>query len=354
VSKLGKGGVALAVALTEAFPTMEELEMFADEALDLNINEIPAASLTTLARRLVRWCEKVGREADLFEGARKARPGHANLMVQVAAAERTLTLTGPVGWYREPSNPVEACIIRGRAVLFNRTQLRTHVKELLSVDGRNVLVVHGAKGSGRSHSLEFVVHVRARLETFRTVIVDLEKFPVDVDPRDVVQHMAEELAMPPDPSWPDGQPARVNISLVTAFTRHIDSLDEPVWVIVDGYDHMKAHREVIELFAELAERAEGDRLNLRLMLLGWDEPLRPKLDSVVLHETIDPMDRNVLVEFFTRFLSDQQQPASRAGVGYAVELVEQTAGSDLKGNLHAIAQEAIRIAQTMAEPPRAQ
>jgi hypothetical protein len=352
VSSLGRSGVALSVALTEAFVTMDDLEMFADDALDLNLNEITGGPLRTAARSLVRWAEKMGRERDLLDGAKRARPKNVSLMAQVGNCEQTLELTGPVGWYAEP-NPIEACIIRGRAVLFNRLNLRTHVKELLSSDGRNVLVVRGAKGSGRSHSLEFVVHVRARLATFRTVIVDLEKFAADVEPRYVVEHMAEELGMPPDLSRPDGQPARVNARLVSAFTRYVESLDEPVWVIVDGFEHMKSHREVLELFGEFAEQAERSCLKLRLMLLGWDEPLPLKLESVVLHETIEPMGREVIEEFFTRFLTHQQQPPSPSGVRHAVELVEGHAGNDLVGNLDAIARQAIKIAENMAEPPMA-
>jgi hypothetical protein len=354
---LGRSGGALLAAMLGAFATMDDLELFAALHLSLNINEFTDRRKDIATLRLVQWAEQHGCESDLLAALRTARGGNPILMAAVDACERALNLTESISEEaiaeEAKPDPVQTCILRGRAPLFNRGKLRTHVAELLSNEGHNVLVVQGRSGSGRSHSLQFIVHVRAHLETFLLVPVDLEQYPVDAEPRDIVADMTDQLGVKLNVTAPDGQAARSNRSLVSTFVNCVEGQELPVWVVVDGYDHMKARREIVELMAELADRAERTCLKLRVILLGWDERLPPKLAVHVLHEEIEPITREVLEEFFTVYLRHQKQPRSPEGVRRAVELVEERAGNDFAENLGEISDAAFMITKTMAEPPRA-
>jgi DNA-binding transcriptional regulator YbjK len=163
--------------------------------------------------------------------------------------------------------------------------------------------------------------------------------------------MVEQLWSTQEQHWPDGQAARSNERLVASFVGRLERAEETVWIVVDGFEHMRARSEIIELFAEFAEWAEGHE-RLRVVLVGWEERLRPTLEAQVLREEIELMQPTVLTEFFSQLLRDQRQPQSADAVLHLVGLVEEQVGNDFAANLGAIAHQTFRIARSIAEPVR--
>lgn len=290
------------------------------------------------------------REA-LLQSAREARPQHENLLIQTEACDRHLDYFSPPSWYQAP-NPLEACIVRGRFAMFDRDVLRAALRQLMLADGPNVLVVRGPSGTGCSHSLELVVHLNDHLRAFRLVTVDLEDTPTEIDPQDFITDMALQLGVATRPPARHAQTARWNADLISWFVGHVEERAEPVWVVVDGFDHHRPRDEIVELLTELVDRAERKCLHLRVILLGWEELLPPRLESRILYERIGTMGPEVLNEFFTQFLQHQDQPPSSDGVRRAVERLTEEVSADLAGDLHRISQGAVAIARSLAAPPR--
>ncbi len=341
---------ALAHAMIDAFPSMEALHEFAFLELNQNLAELTTGPLSTAVIKIVEWAESHGKERELLGALKRKRPGHTNLMIQVAACEALIECSGLLS-YAAP-DPFEACILKGYLALFDRNDLRAALRQLDTEEGRNVLVVRGEEGLGCSHSLELVVHLQSQLRTFRTAIVDLETLPTDVEPRSIVIDMAQQLSIDTAPPPRDGQAARWNHDLVSWLVGHIERSEQPVWIVIDGFKHIEPRQDVIELVTELADRAARKCLKLRVILLGWIGPLPARLDSRILHERIGPMEREVLVDFFTQFLEHNHHPPSPDAVRRAVEKLEQEVSADLVNDLPQISEGAVAIARTLAEPER--
>jgi hypothetical protein len=351
VSGFGIKRAALTQAMIEAFPSMENLHEFAFLELNQNLAVLTTGPLTAAVIAIVQWAESSGKERDLLGALKRKRSGHPNLMVQVAACEELIERGGSLS-YAAPDDPFEACILKGYLALFNRNELRAALRQLDTEEGRNVLVVRGEEGLGCSHSLELVVHLQGQLRTFKTATVDLETLPTDVEPRAIVIDMAQQLSIDAVPPPRDGQAARWNHDLVSWLVGHIERSEQSTWIVIDGFKRVEPRQDIVELVAELADRAVRKCLKLRVILLGWIGPLPRSLDSRILHERIGSMGREVLVDFFTQFLEHNHHPPSPDAVRRAVERLEQEVSADLVNDLPQISAGAVAIARTLAELER--
>ena len=352
MSRFGHHETDLVAALVAAFPNHEELGAFTSNGLGQNLDTISApGTLNKRVADLIEWACRRGRERELLRAAATQRPQAESLQITISNCTEHLEHTAPEPWYRS-SDPFAACILKGKRALFNRDGLRRHMRELLTGQGANVLVVRGERGSGCSHSLQLIVHLEAELQAFKVVYVDLETLGRDAAPDDVIRYMAARLMCSFDSLPPQhGQAASWNIDLCGWFTAQVDSREQETWVVIDGLDHGPARNETTELLKQLAVMAENETQKLRMVFLGFPHTLPGHVESVVMHEQIEELGDETLDEFFTRFFLHMDQGADPQAVTKAAEAVRALAGEEPEGRLRRLSENAVRVAKQLATPP---
>src|SRR5262249_26122678 len=112
-----------------------------------------------------------GWERALLAQAREQRPNN----VLLEGFERSYRSTAlPM-----PANPLDAPLLRANRLFIDREKLRARVRELSSAAASRVLVIHGKRYSGKTHSRYLLDHMAENGGGFRTVVIDLVDDEID-------------------------------------------------------------------------------------------------------------------------------------------------------------------------------
>jgi len=200
----------------------------------------------------------------------------------------------------------ETTVLRGDRVFLDRNELRLALREMMSPDGRRLLVVNGPHGSGKSYTREYVIDVTFRTPNHRVAYLDLDTS--DLGPAELVnaicqQTSCEAESLPMLPTEPMSRwIARLASSLMSSLASNTSI---KWWLILDGFSK-PLQSGTNDLIAEIALRAaEAD---LRIILLNYTMALPASLESRVIREEIKPIGRED-VETFVMQQLQQTDPA---------------------------------------------
>jgi hypothetical protein len=175
-------------------------------------------------------------------------------------------------------NRYESLVMRGGRVFIGREDLRQKLKVIGTDTFSRVLVVNGAKCTGKTYSRYFLNHLKERqeLHTERVVYVDLDK---QVNkPEDLLKWIGDPLGLQSPPPRTAEQDARTWVPAVGNWVR--GGLDakktegtEVWWFVLDGFSDKTHESTTYDLIRELATRADIDLGEVRLLLLNYGQRL---------------------------------------------------------------------------------
>jgi hypothetical protein len=201
------------------------------------------------------------------------------------------------------SDPFLATVLAGREVFIDRRELRTKLRDLHADDKPTLMLrVTGQPDSGTSHSFRLIEHLAAAYG-FRKVPVLLDESGT---PEEVIETIALEVA-PSTESPPQRQddPRKWYSRASQWLVKKAKESGGTWWFILDELNHLPPTSEVWDLVQRLAMAVDlyGEN-RVRLVLLGYDGDLDPKLRNRAESEYFEALSETELREFFTDWFRD--------------------------------------------------
>jgi AAA ATPase domain len=212
----------------------------------------------------------------------------------VAAASRALDEIAP--GQSLAADPVETIWLPGGRPFVDRASLRSAVRELLDPDGRRVLVVNGPPGSGKSYTVRFIRHIADRTGTFETLHIDLAYSP-SLRPTQVATEITVAMGLLPIEVDVTSQPD-TQVRLLTSSLKSRVWNAGNWWWVFDNCSSPGLPADTRNLIYALANAAEQDLDNLRLILLGFEQTLGPGLDPLALREQLTQIGEPDIRQWF--------------------------------------------------------
>src|SRR4051812_32807510 len=78
--------------------------------------------------------------------------------------------------HRTAADPFVACRLSGANVLVDRTDLRSHARSLVAMDGKRMLIVKGKRRTGKTHTAQFIAYLQQVHRGFSLLRIDLAAF----------------------------------------------------------------------------------------------------------------------------------------------------------------------------------
>lgn len=291
----------LSKAMIAAFPRRSDLEDFVllttGETLDYYSSR--PDSLSDDVRRVILHAQANAWLHDLLESLVDRNPGDPEF---TGVRRELLARPSP-----PPADPWLACIVRD-APFVDREPLRDAMRDLETDGGRQVLVVHGDPGTGKTHTTEFV-RWRARECGHEFVSIDLEQMARLsgrdglIWPETVAHRLRDLLNLDldlPAREEEDQQYARWNLSTCDKLTGALIDVAKYWWVVVDSFNLVPLPQATADFFKEFAIRVDASLPRLRLVLLGFNESLRPDLERHAHREHTRYPSQEELALYFTR------------------------------------------------------
>lgn len=201
----------------------------------------------------------------LIQRIRDANPADADLQALDASLGPLLTAL--------PADPYQACYLWGATPFADRAQFRSGL-QAMEYGQRVVLVINGGPKSGKSHSYQFIAFLAEKLAGRRSVLVDMtDQIAPSRNPEDLAQVIlsaidpALAIGSKPETGWELGH-------LCRQIAAHIRNFGEPLWVAIDGLSQVNTPEPTKQMVQWMMKEAEkGSIPNLRLILMGYTEPL---------------------------------------------------------------------------------
>lgn len=210
-------------------------------------------------------------------------------------------------WTPLPSSaPFSALNMRDGSPFVDRDNVRHKLRELLGPGNRQVLLVNGETGFGKSYSAKMIAEEAAQRTNFRVAYLTVEPSSASIWG---VNDVATEIVRPL-PGVPNRLPTHVANSdrlagLLADWTaEEIRRSGDTLWVMLDGFGHQDIPRETSNYIDELLALAPTDRRmdRVRVILFDFDASRLASLTddyiSVALHL---PRDAEVKKYFETKF-----------------------------------------------------
>ena len=286
--------------LSAAYPSSSELMTLADIA-GINKGMIDrSGSNRAVVYNIVRQASAQGRLRQLIDVLLTELPSSAERARLEALLGESAGSRGP----REPSevasaDPLETAWLPNGAPLVNRTQLRKGVRDLLSPDGRRILIVNGPPGSGKSYSAAFISSVQQATGLFKLALVRYEPASwLDYGPADLARSLGDILSVELPPRPADMDPRAYHRWIVTRLVSAVAASGQTWWWVLDGFFSV-AHDDVTDFIESLIQFVAREP-HLRLVLLGYEQPLSPQAVTLAVREDISPLTEADVRDFLTR------------------------------------------------------
>ena len=209
----------------------------------------------------------------------------------------------PVRQRAAAGDPFLATVLAGREVFIDRSDFRRKLRDLHADDEPTIMLrVTGEPSSGTSHSFRLIEHL-AGTYGFRKVPVLLDESGT---PEEVIETIAYEVAGADDEPPHRSDDPRKWYSRASHWLVHkARERGGTWWFVLDELNHLPPTSEVWDLVQRLAMAVDlyGDN-RVRLVLLGYDGELDPKLRNRNASEHFTPLSEAHVREFFTDWLSD--------------------------------------------------
>jgi hypothetical protein len=257
------------------------------------------AAASNLLRRLVR--------------AVAADPGSA---AYSALFQRLLAIPAPAA---AGIDPYLVCLLGsgGRRPFLDRTELRTHLRELARENGPRVLIITGPAQSGKSYSWYLIDHVK-RVGAFSPIRVDLSSSAWSgpaAGPADVMGEVAYKLGWAPPVADPTAQEDTQARTLRNWFLGRVRTETAGYWLIFDGLDASTMTNAALRLVESLAIAAErGEAGELRVVLIAYSGSLPQDVDPYTLRDPISAIGVAELRAFLERVALDAGQVVDDEGL----------------------------------------
>jgi Effector-associated domain 1/NACHT domain len=315
-------------ALVSAFPSSSQLAHFLRQKLGLSLELIAPTDqdLLHVVSRVIESAESTGRLEELVVRASEDE----SVSVELRDVLRRLRPTAPYDGsaVRALADPFQTCFVGGRPFI-GRRALRQHLRNLAAPSGSRVLLVEGPPGSGKSYTLQFIAYLAAQLGSFKVGAIRLEDEAFYAfGPSDVARSLAHLMgrSVATLPAQADDTASRWTLELRDWLLGEILQSSATWWFILDGFDHPDIPLETRDFIKHLVVAAHRATTSLRVVLLGWSDDLVPlSLRASVLRETVAPLDRADLVEFFRQVAEDRMLRLDSDGIDQVVHAVLKAA-----------------------------
>lgn len=282
-----------------------ELERDLDEIASAQLNDQDAVfELLNTANRN-RWIE------ELLEALKDSVPG--NQMLQSAIEEiQAAYATLPPG---AGGDPHTACLI-GRHVLINRDDLRNHMRRFTTAQqfDPRIIVVTGPDASGKTYTRELITYLATHFDLKSPIFAELGEWPGgSCSPDDLMDSIVTQMGFDPHdmPIDDEAQGARRAIKLKNWFVGRTRDFTDEQWIVLDDLDHPGVPTQTLDLVELLALAVVKNAIpHLRMILLGYERPIRPDIGRDILFERLALMDNTAVQlharELAAQYLDDQQ------------------------------------------------
>jgi hypothetical protein len=313
-------------ALLEAFRSYSELDMFVDLQLAANLaNFSPVgATLEYTVLIFIRWCRTEGRFDELV---RALSPRYTHLPKVRELYESVFPNAQPVaaaagGARRSAHLP---CCLGVDTVFIDRENLRRAIEDVENHRGSNVLVIKGARHSGKSFSYRLIKHLAPRYK-YRLVWLDLrEELTPGSGPDALVRALLHQMGLDtrglPEQGQCTGERWAQELAnwLVGVVQTH--QANNRWWIVVDGFSDCFVPMEVRTVLLRIAGKVAAVLPNIRLGLLGYDEVITRPLCDEIRTESVAPIGLDELKGFFRQAFQEHEQIADERVIDTIVERV---------------------------------
>jgi hypothetical protein len=221
----------------------------------------------------------------------------------------------------------EARVLPVRQPFVNRKRLRVALRNLASLDGSHVLVIHGPPQVGKSYSYQFLSYVSRHPRQGRFAVL---RFDLDTPAAPRPEELAYNIVLAMDVTAQDMPPqgsssvARWAVFLLDWVAAKIRRRGKPVYLVFDGFSKVELPVETQGLITGLAVRAEiGDlREWARVLLISYGGLLDPSISDFVERERVEQLGVPEMVEWvMEEAAARNKEPPSVAAVRVAVKRV---------------------------------
>lgn len=292
--------------LLNVVPNLYELKrlMYAIDAdPSLFERELPKDEATF---NLIQWASAHGRLGDLLAEASRDYADHPELRTlaeQLSTKHDAEPLTVPLAANRD-GDPFDAALLPNGLPFVNREVLRQCLRTMLKDKGRNVLIVQGGDGAGKTYTLHFILYLSVALQSFRVSSFDLASSAyVTIEPTELAFRLAAQVSPDSEPPMPaETTSAREAIRLADWLLSKVSQTKASWWFVLDGFDHPDLRPDTQDLLrALLISVARDRRADLKVVLLGCSDDLVPiALGREVLWDRIGPIRKPEIEEFLSR------------------------------------------------------
>jgi hypothetical protein len=230
--------------------------------------------------------------------------GRGNAIVR-DMVDRLLTPT-----YLEPEDGERNAIVLGRAPFIGRPDLRAAIEPFTNPSRltTRVLVVRGEKPGGKSYSWGYLQHLAfstVGATPFRMSLKNTNYTPRDLLVRALDLLRLDSSRMPP--MIDDPQLARIE-PLINWVKGQLPLLDRPYWLVIDDLNDESVTVETREAAYALAYCAEEARMDLWVVLLGYNRPITDSfLGSIAIDEASFP-DAELVARHLERLARSSPMP----------------------------------------------
>jgi tetratricopeptide (TPR) repeat protein len=194
----------------------------------------------------------------------------------------------------------------GRVVVLDRVALKNAIRRMTEESSQiRILAVDGPPGSGKSFTSQIVQQVAAETQAFRVAYVNFDQHPL-LGPVELAEELASQLGRSLESiPQPQATTARVVHELANWLMAQVEASDRHWWWILDGPSSVTAmNLDTHDLVRALVERVQRPSVQLRLVLLGFDEQFPPHVEPFVYREELasigGPEIRDYLVDLLRR------------------------------------------------------
>ena len=322
----GSGGAffqRLHSAMLGAYQDRDDLEMMLALAFGKNLDAYASnAALPWQVFELCQWFEKRSTLDELLRAAFTHAPRVTieirSLFVQRFPSPAPVVARdgADVVWFAAMSPPFSSCCLGPDTVFVSRMALRNALYTMEPGGNRRVLVVTGADRSGKSFTHELIQHVAIHFKR-RMVWIDLKHdLPAEGGAAALAARILSRMGLTVPASSEHRVPA-----ILDGMVGAMNNARGTWWIVLDGFERGAISHEVRELITGLAIQIGSALFEIRLALLGYDEPiLRPLLDRV--HpEHIKAIDEAALSHFFYCAFHEHGHEPDPEAIQAAVKIV---------------------------------
>lgn len=240
-----------------------------------------------------------------------------------------------------PSDPYQVALLPGRRPLIDRRDLRDTLKEFLDYN-LPVFVVRGESRTGKTYSLQLILHVTAGMHDVLVVHVDFSQAATGDSAADLMAKLRSRLGLP-QPGDSDGDSTRTRsavdqVDQLVGTYRFPDRLRRVI--VIDGLNRTDLQGDVNQLAAILITEVINRQLpSTQLVLTGYVGEVDPAHGDLVAKESVFALTSTHIRSYFEGLVLGRSLSAdelndlvaeAQNGEGDIEDLAQRVRGSVLR------------------------